>query len=100
MHLSFNLITPYRLPDKGCFASISHCFMSDCKFSTFSNLYTKCPMTKLMKNYQLFTFCWFKSLYPTLTNMSRNSLNCCVCYCINREFEYSFPEFSVCSIKF
>ncbi len=30
----------------------------------------KCPMTKLMKNYQLFTFWWFKSLYPPpLTNM-------------------------------
>ncbi len=28
-------------------------------------------MTKLMKNYQLFTFWWFKSLYPALTNMSR-----------------------------
>ncbi len=28
-------ITSYRLPDKGCFAFISHCFMSDCKISTF-----------------------------------------------------------------
>ncbi len=26
-------------------------------------------MTKLMKNYQLFTFWWFKSLYLVLTNM-------------------------------
>ncbi len=32
-------------------------------------MYTKCLMTKLMKNYQLFTFCWFKSLYTALTNM-------------------------------
>ncbi len=29
------VITPNRLPDKGCFAFISHCFMSDCKVSTF-----------------------------------------------------------------
>ncbi len=27
-------------------------------------------MTKLMKNYQIFTFWWFKSLYPALTNTS------------------------------
>ncbi len=27
-------------------------------------------MTKLMKNYQLFTFLWFKLLYPALMNMS------------------------------
>ncbi len=33
-------------------------------------MYTKCPMTKLVKNYQLFTFWWFKSLYAALTNMS------------------------------
>ncbi len=33
-------------------------------------MYTKCPMTKLMKNYQLFTFWWFESLYPALINMS------------------------------
>ncbi len=32
-------------------------------------MYTKCPMTKLMNNYQLFTFWWFKSLYPELINM-------------------------------
>ncbi len=38
----------------------------------------KCiPHFKLMKNYQLFTFWWFKSLYPALTNMSNwcNLLN-------------------------
>ncbi len=35
-------------------------------------MFTKCPMTKLMKNYQLFTFWWLKSLYPALTNMSDN----------------------------
>ncbi len=29
------VITSYRLPDKGCFAFISHCFMIDCKISTF-----------------------------------------------------------------
>ncbi len=29
------VITSYRLPDKGCFAFISHCFMSDCKICTF-----------------------------------------------------------------
>ncbi len=29
------VITLYRLPDKGCFDFISHCFMSDCKVSTF-----------------------------------------------------------------
>ncbi len=33
-------------------------------------MYTKCPMTKLMKNYQFFTFWWFKSLCLALTNMS------------------------------
>ncbi len=33
------------------------------------HMYTKYPMTKLMKNYQLFTCWWFKSLYPALTNM-------------------------------
>ncbi len=32
----------------------------------------KSCMTKLMKNYQFFTFGWFKSLSPTLTNMSMN----------------------------
>ncbi len=30
-------------------------------------MYTKCPVTKLMKNYRLFSFWWFKSLYPALT---------------------------------
>ncbi len=29
------VITSCRLPDKWCFAFISHCFMSDCKVSTF-----------------------------------------------------------------
>ncbi len=29
------VITSYRLSDKGCFAFISHCFISDCKISTF-----------------------------------------------------------------
>ncbi len=29
------VITSYILPDKGCFAFISYCFMSDCKVSTF-----------------------------------------------------------------
>ncbi len=32
-------------------------------------MYIKCLVTKLMKNYQLSTFSWFKSLYPALTNM-------------------------------
>ncbi len=31
----YEVITSYRLPDKGCFAFISHCFISDCKVSTF-----------------------------------------------------------------
>ncbi len=29
-------------------------------------MYTKCPMTKLMKNYHLFTFWLFKALSPAL----------------------------------
>ncbi len=32
------VITSYRLLDKGCFAFISHCLMSDCKDSTFFTL--------------------------------------------------------------
>ncbi len=32
-------------------------------------MHAKCPMTKSIKNYQLFTFWWFKSLYPALTKM-------------------------------
>ncbi len=32
-------------------------------------MYTKWPTTKLVKDYQLFTFWWFKSLYPALTNI-------------------------------
>ncbi len=34
------------------------------------HMYTKCPITKSMKNYQPFTFWWFKSLYLALTNMN------------------------------
>ncbi len=31
------VITSYRLPDKGYFAFIYHCFINDCKVSTFSH---------------------------------------------------------------
>ncbi len=32
-------------------------------------MYTKSSMTKLMKNYQFFTFGWSKSLSPAITNI-------------------------------
>ncbi len=38
MSLHTEVIISYRLPGKGCFAFISHCFMSNCKISTFFTL--------------------------------------------------------------
>ncbi len=38
-------------------------------------MHTKCPMAKLMKPCQLFTFLWFKSLHQALTNMSTQMLD-------------------------
>ncbi len=44
-------------------------------------MYIKCPMTRLMKNYHLFTFWWLKSISPTLTNMSTSILRMYVYTC-------------------
>ncbi len=38
-------------------------------------MFTNCPMTKVMNNYQLFTFWWFKSLFPAFTNMNHYYLS-------------------------
>ncbi len=45
-------------------------------------------MNKLMKNYQLFTFWFFESLYPALTNMSSSSFEQLIWMIMDHTAEY------------